>query len=62
MSSLSSGLTSTRGYEQLSLFTPGYHVPHFDWSEPPDVPTVLMALAAILIPWSLIGWLIATVA
>ena len=44
------------------MFNLGYNVPHFEWSEPPDVPAVLMTLAAILIPWSLIGWLIATVA
>ena len=62
MSSVDSGLASTRGCEQLSLFNLGYNVPHFEWSEPPDVPAVLMTLAAILIPWSLIGWLIATVA
>jgi hypothetical protein len=60
MSPLDSRLASTRGYEQLSLFTLAYNVPRLEWSEPPDLSSVLLALALILIPWSLIGWLIAT--
>jgi hypothetical protein len=53
-------LSSTRGYEQLSLFKLAYNVPYFEWSEPPHVSAVLLALALTLLPWSLIGWLIAT--
>ncbi len=60
MSSLGPRLSSTREYEQLSLFTLAYNVPYFEWSEPPHVSAVLLALALILIPWSLVGWLIAT--
>jgi hypothetical protein len=59
-SSLDSWLVSTPGYEQLSLFTLTHNVPRLEWSEPPDVSSVLLALALILVPWSLIGWLIAT--
>ena len=62
MSPLNSGAGLNPGMRRPSLFNLGYNVPHFEWSEPPDVPAVLMTLAAILIPWSLIGWLIATVA
>ena len=43
------------------MFSLTYNVPHFEWSEPPNVPAVLLALTVVLLPWSLIGWLIATV-
>jgi hypothetical protein len=61
ISTFDSRLASTRRCEQLSMFTLTYNVPHFEWSEPPNVSAVLLALAVILLPWSLIGWLIATI-
>ena len=60
MSSLDARQSSTRRCEQLSLFALAYNVPHLELSEPPEVSVVLLALGLVLIPWSLIGWLIAT--
>lgn len=44
--------------EQLSLFGPNSRASWFEPPEPPHVLALVLALALIVVPWSLIGWMI----
>ena len=53
-------LLASSVYEQLPLFRLPREPTWFEPSEPPRIVDLLLALILIVLPWSLIGWMIYT--